>query len=375
MGDSEPQEFINLMKKKNRKAHGNANANSKSASARTVADKAGVSVMTVSRALRDRPGVSEKTRKLVRKIADEIGYRPQLAARALRTGIVETVGFLIWSQDALRGQYHSESLAGMDSVVSESGYNMLLAVPPAGTGMGKYAQRLISEGRVGALVIQGARLTARELEAIPDLNAPTILINYHFPESKSPLPCSCVGFDNYEGIEQAVRHLAALGHKRIAYIGGTPEDQDAIERESAFRQVMKSLGLPLKSSWIRPGHFAESTQAGQAQADYLLAEGKNRPTAVVCASDGIAYGVLTSMRRAGGHVPEGLSVVGFDNQEASEHVVPPLTTLDHDGWQLGRRAGEELLRRINNPEEGPRRLTLTTQLIVRDSTAPPPGSK
>lgn len=340
-------------------------------SAEDVARRAGVSVMTVSRALRGIAGVSPKTRDRIVQIAQEIGYQPSLAARSLRTGKIETIGFMIWSHDALRGTYHSESLAGIDSVVSEQGYNVLLTVPPKSTRMADYARRLVHERRIGSLVLQGTRLSPQDFKELEAIEAPKVFINYTGKLSGKTGQTCCVGYDNDNALEQAVRHLAALGHERVAFIGGTPTDRDATEREAGFRTAMKKLKLKINEDWIRPGDFAHGLDAGQSQGDYLIAEGAEGPTAVICASDQIAYGVLSSARRVGLELPRQLSVIGFDDDVASGHVIPPLTTLAHDGWELGQRTGEELLRQINGDAPSETVVVLKARLVVRDSTAAP----
>jgi DNA-binding LacI/PurR family transcriptional regulator len=352
-------------------SQGDAATGNGGVSADEVARLAGVSVMTVSRALRGISGVSPKMRDRIVRIAADLGYQPSQAARSLRTGRIETIGFMISSHDALRGPYHSESLAGIDSIASKQGYGVLLSVPPKGMGMAEYALRLIHERRVGSLVLQGSRLSKKDLKELEQVQAPKVFINHRAKLTAESGGVCCVGYDNEDGIEQAVRHLAALGHERIAYIGGTPNDRDAIEREAGFRAAMKSLSLKVTDRWIRPGDFALSSEAGQTQTDYLMAEGADRPTAIVCASDGIAYGALTSARRAGLRLPEDLSIVGFDNDIASEHVIPPLTTLNHSGWDLGQRAGAELLRLIAGEAPEQSEVALRTRLVVRSSTAPP----
>lgn len=349
-----------------KRINGNGNV-----SADEVARLAGVSVMTVSRAMRGTAGVSPKTRDRIVQIARELGYQPSQAARSLRTGKIETIGFLIWSHDALRGAYHSESLAGIDSMASEQGYNVLLTVPPRAIPTAEYALRLVHERRVGSLVLQGSRLSTQDLKELELVDAPKVFINYTGKLSRENSQACCVGYDNADGMEQAVRHLAALGHSRIAYIGGTPTDRDAQEREAGFRSAMRKLKLKFGDDWIRPGDFAHGVDAGRAQGDYLLAEAGGRPTAIVCASDDIAYGVLSSARRAGLDLPRELSVVGFDDDIASAYVIPPLTTLTHSGWELGQRAGEELLRQISGSAPSNEVVVLKSRLMVRESTAAP----
>lgn len=335
--------------------------------AQEVARRAGVSVMTVSRALRGSDDVAPRTRERVLAIASELGYQPNSAARSLRTGTVQTVGFITWSHHALRGSYHSETLAGLNSVMESEGHSLLIAIPSKFNELTTKARQTISMGQAAGLVIQGTFIDQPQIDEVAHLNAPAVLMNY----SGNCEGASCVGYDNEGGVEQAVRHLVTLGHRRIAYIGGTEEDQDAKGRERGFRQAMQRLGLPLNEEWMRPGHFAHAVESGSTQADHLLAEGESGPTAIVCAADNIAIGVIESARRSGRRVPEDISVVGFDNMDFSAHLVPPLTSVDHSGWDLGVRVGEELLRLMRNGEAEPRRVVLPTRLVIRDSTARP----
>lgn len=355
----------------------------RSASARTprtkvtaqdVAQRLGVSVMTVSRALRAAPDVSAETRRRVVETARELGYQPNNAARSLRTGRIPMVAFVTWSPDALRGSYHSETLAGLEAAVTGDGYHVVISVPPREGEIVEMAQRVVAMGLAEAVAIQGSFITEEQIEALRALRAPCTVLNFSGEQIEGDSVLSALGYDNPGGAEQAVRHLAALGHTRIAYIGGTPTDHDAQARERGFRDAMLRLGLPLREDWIRPGHFAHGVECGHTQADHLLAEGDAAPTAIFCASDSIATGALESAHRSGWRVPEDLSVVGFDNQQHSAHLMPALTTVDHSGWALGQRAGQELLRRLREPEEPPQRIVLPTHLVIRRSTAPPRGA-
>lgn len=341
------------------------------ASGEEVARRAGVSVMTVSRALRGLDNVSPKTREKILAIAEELGYQPSTAARSLRTGKVDVIGFATWSHDSLRGSYHSETLAGLDSVLAGALYSVLLAIPRSPEVMVENTLRLAKAGRLGAVVYQATRMRTEDLKQLEQLHIPCLLLNYHRTNRKLAPMASHISYDNQGGVEQAVRHLVALGHKRIAYIGGSAEDLDAIEREAGFVRAMKAVGLDFPPQWIRVGDFTHGIDSGRLNADYLLSEGPKGPTGVVCASDEIAAGVLLSARKAGKEVPRQLSVVGFDNEAPSAMMVPPLTTLNHGGWEIGLKAGEEVLRRLRDPEAKPRNINLPVTLVIRESTAPP----
>lgn len=342
-------------------AHGNA---------RVVAERAGVSAMTVSRALRGMPNVSPATRAKILAVAEELGYSPSLTARSLRTGKVQVVGLVSPGPDSLRGAYNSDMLAGLDSVMFDDEYHVLLVLAPNLQQLVPRTERVTRENRVGGVVVLGSLLRDEDVQALGRLSVPVVLLNY---SDRRPVPpqMSSVCYDNEGGMEQVVRHLAALGHRRIAYIGGSAHDHDAEDREIGFQRAMKELGLELPKKWVRPGDFARAVEVGRLEADYLLAEGPKGPTAIACASDNIAAGVLMTARRAGRSVPESLSVTGFDDELHSIFQVPPLTTVVHGGWELGRYAGQLILRQLTNPEAKSERVRLPLYLRVRETTAPP----
>lgn len=347
--------------------------------AREVAERTGVSVMTVSRALRGLPNVSQATKEKIHAAARELGYYPSLAARSLRTGKVQVVGFVASGYDSLRGEFNSDMLAGLDSIMVEQDYHVLLVLSQTLAGVAQRIEQVTQEGRVGGLVVLGSTLGAEQVQALGRLTMPVVILNYS-DERPVPEGISTVCYDNAGGMELAVRHLAALGHKHIAYIGGNRDDHDAEDRESGFRRAMANLSLPVNENWIRPGSFALALETGSAGGDFLLAEGAKGPTAIACASDKIAAGVLLSARRAGRAVPEELSVIGFDDEIHSSFQVPPLTTVVHLGWEIGRLAGQILLDKLQNKSpDGEAKLAtrhrISVKLAVRSSTAPPPSAK
>lgn len=346
--------------------------NSADSSAREVARLAGVSLSTVSRVFRGSELVSDRTSELVRSAASRVGYQPSSSARSLRTGVSSTVGYLLRSPTGLLGEFHAKVFAAVEQALAGRGYQALVTARPADMDLGRYARGLLAQESLFALIVQADELTPDDVGDLAELPRPVILLNFQDQLPASAHHMAAVGFDNRDGIRQAVRHLAARGHHRIAFIGGTPSTNDARHREESFRAAMTDLGLPLESHWIRPGHFGEITggfQSGRTQMDFLLAERPNAPTAIVAASDEIAIGALQSARRCGVSVPEELSIVGYDNHSWSEFIQPALTTIDHDGWELGLAAARALFALQDNPSGPLEPIKLPVQLIPRATTA------
>lgn len=340
--------------------------------ARVVAERAGVSLMTVSRALNGAEGVSEATKKRIREIAEEIGYQPNISAQALRRGTSDTIAMLLDSSMGVRGEFNSDTLAGVEQVISKEGYNLLLMVPRSDEGVTGVIKRLLASTRCQATVLRFDRFTEAELELLADLGAP-IAIASNPPEGirSQNLRLSSACFDNRQGLARAVRHLVALGHKRIAYLGGTPGWLDSEEREIGFRTEMKRLGIPVEEDWVRACQFAQGFETGSEAMDSILSTRIPGPTAVVCASDKIAAGAIACARRWDLHIPTGLSITGFDDDSWVSYAQQPLTTVRQDGFLLGQTLGRLVLEEIANPDAPGRHVMLDTPLVVRQSTAAP----
>lgn len=344
--------------------------------ARIVAERAGVSVMTVSRALNGAHGVSEATKKRIREIADELGYEPNISAQALRRGTSDTIAMLLDSSMGVSGEFHSDTLAGLEQVVSAEGYNLLLMVPRSGEGIAGLIRRLIGSTRCQAVVVRFDSLNESEIALLRDLTAP-IVIASGAPEylRTQGVRYSSTFFDNRQGIARAVRHLVAMGHTRIAYLGGTPGWMDAEQRLEGFREEMKKNKLTVREEWTRPCDFSHGFESGSEAMDAVLSSRLPGPSAVVCASDKIAAGAVACARRWDLVVPDDLSVVGFDGDSWGSFSSPPLTTVRQDGMVFGQTLGRLVLEEINNPDAPGRHVMLDTPLIVRQSTAPARDSR
>lgn len=347
------------------------------ATAQIVADRVGVSLMTVSRALNGTKGVSKKTREKILKVAQELGYSPNNAAAALRRGSSNTIALLLDSSLGVRGEYHSDSLAGFEQVVSEAGYDLLLMVPKPDEGIPGLITRLVNSTRCDAVVLRFDILRTEELQLLSDLDAPLVLAS-HVPEdvaNKGIHKFSSASFDNVDGVSRAVRHLVTLGHQNIAYLGGTKGWVDAEDREKGFRHEMKARGLEIKDEWIVDCRFEDGVGSGNEGLATVLSAAVPGPTGVVCASDKIAAGAMMCARKWGLNIPEDISIVGFDNDSWGEFSSPPLTTVKQDGFEFGKCLGKLVLEEIKNPEAPGRHVSLQTPIVVRDSTAPPKESK
>jgi LacI family repressor for deo operon, udp, cdd, tsx, nupC, and nupG len=276
-----------------------------------VARRAGVSVATVSRALRDMPNVSHATRDRVLKAAADLQYAASPLASGLVTGRVRSVGVIL----PYAGRwFFAEVVRGIEEALREDGYDLVLHVLADGRRRRDFFSSLPVRRRVDAVVLVALPLDHREIELLRSLGLPMACV----AEPMSGVHGERI--DNAAAARLAVQHLVNLGHRWIACIGG---DLDGPERFSVpglrtegYRQAMTGAGLTVRSDWERDGRF--TAQGGELAMTALLSQPGGRPTAVFCQSDEMAFGALRALRRTGLRCPDDVSIVGVDDHELAE---------------------------------------------------------
>lgn len=323
-----------------------------------VARLAGVSHQTVSRVLNDNPSVREETRKRVRRAIDELGYRRNVAARALVTRQSSTIG-VITSSSSWWGP--SGTLVSVEQAARAAGYYVsvagLTSVSP--TDVRDVVSHFIDQGVDGLVVI--APEAAMAHAAQPFFTDVPVVMAAAGAAGGAGLQVTSV--DQQQGARLAVEHLLALGHTEIAHVAGPEPWFDAHARAVGYRAALAEAGLP-------PGPVVAgdwSARSGHAAGTELLARGL--PTAVFAANDLMAQGVVRALHDAGVDVPGRVSVVGFDDMPGVDLLIPGLTTVRQDLDALGRQCIEMLLAAISGAEQP--RPPVPTRLMVRESTAPP----
>jgi LacI family transcriptional regulator len=318
-----------------------------------VAERAGVSVATVSRALGGYPDVAAPTRAAVREAAQALGYRPAAAARTIRLGRSGLVGAFLNHCDPA-----GENLQPIGRLVAAS-----LAEHLAAEGLG-----VLSFERVDGLLDE---MAARQLDA-----AVLVAISDRALEGVdlAAAPCPVIGVDtaaaievrgdHARGIELAVEHLAQLGHRRIGYAGAQTFTVAGRERLRGFRAAVARLGLDGDRRLEHEGDYSEGS--GRAAAAALLALDPP-PTAIVAVADMVAGGICAAAAERGLRVPDDLSVVGFDDLPFAEVMSPPLTTVRQDTDELGALAAQAV--RAAFEDDTPRTILAAPALVVRGSTS------
>jgi DNA-binding LacI/PurR family transcriptional regulator len=333
------------------------------ATAKDVAELAGVSRTTVSFVLNDVPGmrISDETRQQVIEAAQRLDYHPDATARRMASGQTCQIGFVLRQspEQAFADQFLPQVLRGLSQVTAERRYHILFEAIPPENHTGAYA-RLIRERHVDGLVLSGPRSDDQELLRIHLEGAPLVLMG-HLPGTG----ISFVDVENVRSATLAVQHLVNLGHRRIAIITNAPPAYTAsADRLKGYQAALAGAGIAYDDSLVRAGNF--TPQSGIAAMNDLL-DLAPLPTAVFVASDTVALGALQAIRRRGLRVPQDIAVVGFDDIPFAEFVDPPLTTIRLPAHGLGWAAGDLLISLINNDQIRSRQVLLETELVIRDS--------
>ena len=327
-----------------------------------VARVAGVSVMTVSRALRDEASVKKETREHIRKAADKIGYVLDEVASNLRTKRTNFVAVIIPSVNSAN---FADTLAGLGSEIESSGRQLLLGISDYDVVREEKLIAQLLQRRPEAIVVTGGRHTDRARKYLKSSGIP-VVETWDLPEE--PIE-HVVGFSNAATMVALVDHLVTRGRRHIAFIGGdASRDTRGADRLRGFRQAMEAHGMQA-DRLIPIGAPPASMIKGAAAMRQLL---KDMPDtdAVVGVSDLVAFGALTECQRRGVRVPEDIAIAGFGAYEIAAVSVPLLTTIDVQPREIGRRAGELVVSILDG--EGPTtpRITKVETWLTLGGTAP-----
>ena len=336
----------------------------KSVTIRDVAREAGVSVATASRVLNGKDVVTAQTRDRILSVMAELGFSPSPAARNLSLGRTLTIGVVV---SFLTRPQAAERLRGVDAVLADSEFDLVIFNVESVQKRDHYLDTLAHAQRADGLLIMSLPPTPESAAKLPQSPIPTVFIDVHTP-AIARLP-RVVG-DDAAGGAMAARHLLELGHTSIGFVGDAVANPfgftSSRDREEGFRQELGRRGVQVPAEWI--GHGAHGRYEARDLAHRILS-GDDRPTAMFTASDTQALGVIAAARELGLHVPDDLSVIGYDDVEAADYV--GLTTVRQQLFESGRRGAEILLGEIDARSELPPVAELHPELVVRATTASP----
>jgi LacI family repressor for deo operon, udp, cdd, tsx, nupC, and nupG len=327
-----------------------------------VARLAEVSTATVSRALATPDRVSPEARARVLEAIARTGYVPNPAARTLRSQ--KTYMVLVVLPD-LANTFFSKILRGIEETLFEAGYGMIISDLDGSPEKEAHFAAFTAAGRVdGAILLNGHLFgQSRDGEGLPARTAiPLVALCEAIPGADIPQ----IEIDNRAAAAGMTRHLAALGHRSIAYVSGPSNNVLERERFKGFRDGLEAAGLPFDPNLVIPGDY--TIEAGVAAGQNLVAR-SSRPTAVFCTSDEMAIGLMRTLFSSGLKVPDDVSVAGFDDIEFAAVAEPALTTIRQPRRELGQAAATALIDLLQG-RSTPKRIRLDTELVIRDSVAP-----
>ena len=323
-----------------------------------VAGLAGVSHQTVSRVLAGHPNVRAQTRARVLAAIEELGYRPNRAARALATGRTRTLG-VVSMNSTLYGP--ASMLYGIEEAASAASYSVTVASLRSidRASLRQAVDRLLGDAVDGVVVIAPLVSLGRELGELPP-GIPVVAV-----DGDPGIPGTVVRIDQHAGARAATRHLLAAGHRTVWHVAGPSDWLDARARTEGWRASLREAGAEepplLTGDWSAESGY----QAGQVLARVP------ELTGVFVANDQMALGVLRALSEHGRRVPGDISIVGFDDIPEAAYFTPPLTTVRQDFGEVGRRSLRALLSQIDGCADADEQIVIDTQLVVRQSTAGP----
>lgn len=329
-------------------------------SSHDIAKLAGVSQSTVSRVINNNPRITEETREKVFAAMRELGYTPNAAARTLITGRSHLIGLVVSN---IANPFYPLVIEGIVASAEEHDYNVILGNTQESPRRQMDYLKLLVEHQVDGVILTSALASSRDtLEHFRRGGTPLVLVNRVLDGSN----VDSVHIDNRHGGYRATSHLISLGRRRIAYAGGRPDSSTHQHRYEGYRQAMAEAGLAIDKTLVTSGDFTQLS--GTISAHHLLAV-PERPDAVVCSDDLIALGLIDALLGAGVDVPDDIAVVGFDDIPLASLRQIGLTTVRQPAAELGQRAFQLLLRRLEGQEvdADPVEEVLPAELVVRST--------
>jgi len=328
---------------------------------REIAKRAKVSTATVSRAINRVPTVSPALAKRVWSVIEELGYYPNTQARALVSGRSRIFGLII---SEITNPFFPEIVQVFETIAVQHRYEILLTSTGNDPKRMESSVRRMIERRVEGVAIMTFGMEEVLLEDLKLRQVPLVFVDVGPARPR----VSNIRIDYLHGIRQAVQHLAALRHEKIAFITGPLRLKSAAARNRAFLRSMQEIGLETDPQLVVEG---DHTVEGGIAAFSRLLDGPTRPTAVVCSNDMTAIGVMRKSHDAGISIPRDLSVIGFDDIRLAQFVIPPLTSVQMSQPELARLAFNALLAEVEREAPSPTgtEYPLKTNLVLRESTA------
>ena len=334
---------------------------------RQIAETLGISIPTVSKALKDYPDVSKKTKAMVKELAKTLNYKPNSFAVNLRTKESKTIGIII---PEIVHHFFSNVIKGIISQAEKKGYLVIILQSNESYELEKKQINLLIDKRVDGILISIANETAdfKHLTEVIDQNKPLVM----FDKIAKIVKCSKIIIDDRKAAYIATQHLIDTGCKRIAHFRGPLLPQNSIDRFLGYKKALIDNGLSYDPSLVYICQCGDkSFEEGKLNATRLLKEHKD-VDGVFINTDMVAIGAITEFRKRKVKIPEDISIVGFSNWFMSSAITPSLTTIDQPGYKIGKMAFKQLYKELKAVKKEkiiiPKIIELKTNLIKREST-------
>jgi LacI family transcriptional regulator len=322
-----------------------------------VAERAGVSVNTASRAINNKPDINEETKKRILQIAQELGYVRNDTAVALRTKRTGTLGVVIADN---RNPFYAEVLNGIEEAAREKNYHIILTNTQRDYKKEEEAINLLLAKRVDGLLITPVQDRDDDIKNLIDANIPFVIVGRDFEN----IEVDAVYNDEVKGGFLATEYLIKKGHKRIALINGFLHKSPAKGRLEGYKKALKKYGIPFDDALVTVGDI--DVKDGYERTKQLLEKGLNF-TAIFAYNDMMAFGAMQAIKEKGLRIPEDIGLVGYDDIPFASLISPPLTTIRLKKQDLGVESVKLLLSRINGNRKKTKKVMLGVELQIRES--------
>lgn len=329
------------------------------ATLKDVAREADVSISTVSRALNNSEKVHPDTKERVREVADELGYKPSRVARRLRLqeGKASLLGLVI---PDIQNPFFADVTRGVEDVAQANDYALLLSNSDEDPEKQRLALDILQTEDVDGVIVPPVSDEDTAIEQLLETDIAVVCVDRRMQNARVDTILS----DNRQGAHQAVTHLIELGHERIGFIGGIPRISTLTERRQGYEQALRDHGLNVSPELVKETQTRR--ERGRLLTEELLSLDAP-PTAIFSGNNLTTLEILSTLHERGIRVPDDIALVGYDDVPWPMALNPPPTVVDQPGYEMGRRAAEILLERLQDPSRSPTTVTLQPRLIVRQS--------
>ncbi|HVT87032.1 MAG TPA: LacI family DNA-binding transcriptional regulator [Chitinophagaceae bacterium] len=327
-----------------------------------IADQLNISVATVSRALKDDPVVNKKTKKLVSDLAEKLGYRSNHFARNLRNRRTDTIGVIV---PRLNSYFMSTVITGIENVANNEGYDLIISQSSESSLKEKANAKTMFNNRVDGLLVSLAYDSDNisYFDPFYKKNIPVIF----FDRGEQYNDFTNVLIDNRKAGYEATKHLTEQGCRRIIHITALPKRNVYVDRLNGYKQALSEKNIEFKEEYIVVNNLSQ--EAGEQTAEIIL-KMDPLPDGIFASNDNCAVSCMLALKKAGIRIPEGIAVVGFNNDPVSMVIEPNLTTINYPGYEMGAIAARNLIGYLNGskPVRSTQTIVLRSDLIIRASS-------